>query len=151
MLYVYSVRYYVVCSAYLVVVICFVGIFFFFKQKTAYGVRISDWSSDVCSSDLTGCTAGAEPLAILLRLRHQRPEVLDAGGRARVRGSELRRRLATAGLAHALPQRDRLLRVVAGRRGQHQANLVGLRFLLARIRQIGSASCREKVCQSVYI
>src|SRR3546814_2414135 len=32
--------------------------FFFFKQKTAYEMRISDWSSDVCSSDLlTGCGA----------------------------------------------------------------------------------------------
>src|SRR3546814_6725924 len=30
----------------------FVLIFFFFKQKTAYEMRISDWSSDVCSSDL---------------------------------------------------------------------------------------------------
>src|SRR3546814_1111077 len=32
--------------------------FFFFKQKTAYEMRISDWSSDVCSSDLirTGAT-----------------------------------------------------------------------------------------------
>src|SRR3546814_4500706 len=29
-------------------------IFFFFKQKTAYEMRISDWSSDVCSSDLMG-------------------------------------------------------------------------------------------------
>src|SRR3546814_2377187 len=29
-------------------------IFFFFKQKTAYEMRISDWSSDVCSSDLRG-------------------------------------------------------------------------------------------------
>src|SRR3546814_10586916 len=29
--------------------LCF---FFFFKQKTAYEMRISDWSSDVCSSDL---------------------------------------------------------------------------------------------------
>src|SRR3546814_11485351 len=28
--------------------------FFFFKQKTAYEMRISDWSSDVCSSDLRG-------------------------------------------------------------------------------------------------
>src|SRR3546814_3108859 len=28
------------------------GVFFFFKQKTAYEMRISDWSSDVCSSDL---------------------------------------------------------------------------------------------------
>src|SRR3546814_6651395 len=27
-------------------------LFFFFKQKTAYEIRISDWSSDVCSSDL---------------------------------------------------------------------------------------------------
>src|SRR3546814_7280153 len=32
--------------------------FFFFKQKTAYEMRISDWSSDVCSSDLS-----AKPLA----------------------------------------------------------------------------------------
>src|SRR3546814_9289797 len=30
----------------------FVVFFFFFKQKTAYEMRISDWSSDVCSSDL---------------------------------------------------------------------------------------------------
>src|SRR3546814_2551075 len=29
------------------------SIFFFFKQKTAYEMRISDWSSDVCSSDLS--------------------------------------------------------------------------------------------------
>src|SRR3546814_3380496 len=32
--------------------------FFFFKQKTAYEVRISDWSSDVCSSDLAGSLIG---------------------------------------------------------------------------------------------
>src|SRR3546814_3088893 len=35
--------------------ICLVSgyfVFFFFKQKTAYEMRISDWSSDVCSSDL---------------------------------------------------------------------------------------------------
>src|SRR3546814_15879568 len=31
--------------------------FFFFKQKTAYEMRISDWSSDVCSSDLQGLLA----------------------------------------------------------------------------------------------
>src|SRR3546814_10296681 len=30
----------------------FIVFFFFFKQKTAYEMRISDWSSDVCSSDL---------------------------------------------------------------------------------------------------
>src|SRR3546814_4136884 len=32
--------------------ICTKLLFFFFKQKTAYEMRISDWSSDVCSSDL---------------------------------------------------------------------------------------------------
>src|SRR3546814_16161604 len=31
---------------------CVLVVFFFFKQKTAYEMRISDWSSDVCSSDL---------------------------------------------------------------------------------------------------
>src|SRR3546814_3914504 len=34
-------------------VVC-MSFFFFFKQKTAYEMRISDWSSDVCSSDLPG-------------------------------------------------------------------------------------------------
>src|SRR3546814_8214932 len=34
---------------YSILLLCF---FFFFKQKTAYEMRISDWSSDVCSSDL---------------------------------------------------------------------------------------------------
>src|SRR3546814_1913242 len=38
---------YLLCSIYFDVV------FFFFKQKTAYEMRISDWSSDVCSSDLS--------------------------------------------------------------------------------------------------
>src|SRR3546814_1733306 len=46
--------------------------FFFFKQKTAYEMRISDWSSDVCSSDLGflviddqhGCTGNS---AVMLR------------------------------------------------------------------------------------
>src|SRR3546814_8460643 len=46
---------YFVCMCYLfysfgiLYVLC---VFFFFKQKTAYEMRISDWSSDVCSSDL---------------------------------------------------------------------------------------------------
>src|SRR3546814_8630200 len=36
------------------------AIFFFFKQKTAYEMRISDWSSDVCSSDLPFKISGVE-------------------------------------------------------------------------------------------
>src|SRR3546814_1003144 len=44
-------------------VCCFIN-FFFFKQKTAYEMRISDWSSDVCSSDLGNATfdIGASPV-----------------------------------------------------------------------------------------
>src|SRR3546814_3584563 len=39
-------------SCYMYYVVVIYGFFFFFKQKTAYEMRISDWSSDVCSSDL---------------------------------------------------------------------------------------------------
>src|SRR3546814_3293754 len=42
--------------------------FFFFKQKTAYDMRISDWSSDVCSSDLKLSTNGFD-LCLILRVR----------------------------------------------------------------------------------
>src|SRR3546814_1228062 len=44
----------------LVTVICFCRLFFF-TQKTAYEVRISDWSSDVCSSDLRDAGEGTGP------------------------------------------------------------------------------------------
>src|SRR3546814_7783391 len=39
---------------------CFYLVFFFFKQKTAYEMRISDWSSDVCSSDLKTLSFNAQ-------------------------------------------------------------------------------------------
>src|SRR3546814_17030524 len=42
----------------------FVCCFFFFKQKTAYEMRISDWSSDVCSSDLWGYNENAAKLGL---------------------------------------------------------------------------------------
>src|SRR3546814_5251057 len=38
---------------------CVLVVFFYFKQKTAYEMRISDWSSDVCSSDLPKASASA--------------------------------------------------------------------------------------------
>src|SRR3546814_13092047 len=41
------------------------GFFFFFKQKTAYEMRISDWSSDVCSSDLQQLAAAEGPASAL--------------------------------------------------------------------------------------
>src|SRR3546814_18216699 len=59
----------------------FLCFFFFFKQKTAYEMRISDWSSDVCSSDLAlahVCTVvwdraakkGARGRTVTLKLRY---------------------------------------------------------------------------------
>src|SRR3546814_6817430 len=50
---------------------CSVDVFFFFKQKTAYEVRISDWSSDVCSSDLDDFAEGW----VLAPGRHEWPVV----------------------------------------------------------------------------
>src|SRR3546814_5861768 len=41
-------------------------VFFVFKQKTAYEMRISDWSSDVCSSDLPTLVLGNPPFKLAL-------------------------------------------------------------------------------------
>src|SRR3546814_9230755 len=57
--------------------------FFFFKQKTAYEMRISDWSSDVCSSDLKRWHFGTWPAAEGLRDNRG----CRAGGIAEPRGS----------------------------------------------------------------
>src|SRR3546814_3192481 len=106
---------------------CFV--FFFFKQKTAYEMRISDWSSDVCSSDLLDLQ-DALTIQPVLRLAHQAgadaavlPVGIDrhgvepaavavvaaadaAGHRAGTLGQE------DLGIGAALPQRDVARRVV---------------------------------------
>src|SRR3546814_9899966 len=81
-------------------------LFFFFKQKTAYEMRISDWSSDVCSSDL--------------RALGNHPELDADPGRPRLAGT-------------CLAQSPRRHGVAAGQID----------------RQIGRASCRERVCQYV--
>src|SRR3546814_8921781 len=90
----------------LALLICVV--FFFFKQKTAYEMRISDWSSDVCSSDL-------RPIAPKPAITHYAP---------------LRQGRAPGG-----PVTEVACRLETGR--THQ------------IREIGRASCRERVCQYV--
>src|SRR3546814_4908966 len=61
------------------------SVFFFFKQKTAYEMRISDWSSDVCSSDLPA-------LAWAARGRGAAPA--DRGLHARAAGRDRVRRPA---------------------------------------------------------
>src|SRR3546814_9847274 len=52
--------------------------FFFFKQNTAYEMRISDWSSDVCSSDLG---FSALEWSVVMLARHDRPSSLREPGR----------------------------------------------------------------------
>src|SRR3546814_4783519 len=62
--------------------VCFICysslVFFFFKQKTAYVMRISDWSSDVCSSDLGSPAIDAKAL-IPLRFDGRGDVTIPAG------------------------------------------------------------------------
>src|SRR3546814_4847203 len=50
---------YIITLSYVCIFVCFFFVFFF-KQKTAYEMRISDWSSDVCSSDLVWIERSSE-------------------------------------------------------------------------------------------
>src|SRR3546814_8547364 len=54
--------------------------FFFFKQKTAYDMRISDWSSDVCSSDLANLTSLGVSYALFSADLHDIPVTSNGGG-----------------------------------------------------------------------
>src|SRR3546814_10217688 len=66
--------------------------FFFFKQKTAYEMRISDWSSDVCSSDLAGVLRlGGEQFRRAAAARLLRRARAGAAAEERVERSEERR------------------------------------------------------------
>src|SRR3546814_11081793 len=85
--------------------------FFFFKQKTAYEMRISDWSSDVCSSDLR--------LAVIQRL--------DA--EVRLGAVDVRRQQRNAEALQLLAEHVQLVgvaHVVGHRRGEELDRIVGL-------------------------
>src|SRR3546814_1101526 len=112
--------------------------FFFFKQKTAYEMRISDWSSDVCSSDL------------VVEARRVAPEI-----------PVLPTRKACRGVAAALTL---LAPVVRLGRGGACPHVIGTLDAMARVIdrvasdrplpggdavEIGRASCRDRVCQYV--
>src|SRR3546814_15605059 len=88
----------------LIVLIYAVVLIFFFKQKTAYEMRISDWSSDVCSSDLcphrgatgfaVGGGAGIDPCVCPRTLRPvaaREHELVDAGSDRLVAGASAAR------------------------------------------------------------
>src|SRR3546814_3952792 len=103
--------------------LCDLLLFFFFKQKTAYEMRISDWSSDVCSSDLPG-----------LRFE-QRPD----RGRDAERGQFVACNPAKGFIvSHEGARRD----FAPAQRQQRQP-------VAGESMEIGRASCRERVCQYV--
>src|SRR3546814_12011518 len=107
--------------------------FFFFKQKTAYEMRISDLSSDVCSSDLVLAT-GVPFLGIVdAELQAKFLRQMDAV-MGRIAGI---RRFGSAALDLAY--------VAAGRYDGYWEN--GLKPWDVAAGQIGGASCREGVWQ----
>src|SRR3546814_1956266 len=69
------------------VICCLLWFFFFFKQKPAYEMRISDWSSDVCSSDLLeqrpAMAAERQRPAVHTDCEVQIVDRLDVGGEPR--------------------------------------------------------------------
>src|SRR3546814_2675260 len=97
---------------------------FFFKQKTAYEMRISDWSSDVCSSELDG------------RVDIVRDDIAVEGEAAHFEqlGRAFQLEAVLAGVALEILEDGQLVALLAGR---------GLED------KIGSASCRERVCPYV--
>src|SRR3546814_972628 len=101
-------------------------LFFFFKQKTAYEMRISDWSSDVCSSDL--CHVEGRTLL----------DVTLTEGRNRI----VRRWCEAMGL-----KVERLARLSYG--PVRLGDLTPGEYRPLTPREIGRASCRERVCQYV--
>src|SRR3546814_5679502 len=100
--------------------------FCFFKQKTAYEMRISDWSSDVCSSDLLvehdGVVHRAAEAQVALAHELQVAHEAEGAGAAD---------LADVGLAGEFHHRARL-------RARDRGMVA-----------IGRASCRARVCQYV--
>src|SRR3546814_2903788 len=95
-------------------------LFVFFKQKTAYEMRISDWSSDVCSSDLL------------------RPD-------QRRHASDNREELARAKAALAMAAKGSRVCVVSG----GDPGVFAMAAAVCEAIEIGRASCRERVCQYV--
>src|SRR3546814_6372961 len=94
---------------------------FFFKQKTAYEMRISDWSSDVCSSDLPLGTKAANRGNIVRAEAEQRAIEADIAVTRVEIGREIDRLVAERGLiaaeikridAEVLPSASRAVRLI---------------------------------------
>src|SRR3546814_6300169 len=89
--------------------ICLFLFFFFFKQKTAYEMRISDWSSDVCSSDLGAVGGGALDAVRERAGSTSRPEAVVGGEpRAEPRQGAVGGAVARAGRCRLVAEADHL-------------------------------------------
>src|SRR3546814_1163445 len=108
-------------------------LFFFFNQKTAYEMRISDWSSDVCSSDLRTEEGSGDPARAADTGQHS----AAIGSRADMTHPRGRRRISNPG--SVIPD--------AGRRSQACAPGHGRSW--RGIAEIGRASGRERGCKYV--
>src|SRR3546814_19934855 len=102
----------------------------FFKQKTAYEMRISDWRSDVCSSDL-----------LVLRAHLRAGAHHPAGKRHDDVGQPADRRHRRLGRGERGLVRPGEDQEIAAAHGFDESDRV----------QIGRASCRERVCKYVFI
>src|SRR3546814_14396348 len=107
--------------------------FFFFKQKTAYEMRISDWSSDVCSSDLSQA-----------QNRFPHSSAHDP------RGSGIEDFPTPGGVRNS--QRLQSGRFWRDFKRSGRSRCAGWPGPLSYVTvpKIGRASCRESVCQLVY-
>src|SRR3546814_19227133 len=122
-------------------------VFCFFKQKTAYELRISDWSSDVCSSDLINVPPG--PLAQFDPANFRRLVEVNIVGAFNIL-QEAARQVAEGGSIIALT--TSLVRFAAPGLGPYSGTKAAVGCLvrsLATEPGIGRASCRERVCQYV--
>src|SRR3546814_17773673 len=108
-------------------------VFFFFKQKTAYEMRISDWSSDVCSSDLDSVLR-----AVFLGGDVQRFQQVALDPAADTGDTVGHHHVERVDLGGDDVELDRIRRL-------HHHHAVVQRLGI----EIGRASCRERVCQYV--
>src|SRR3546814_2397699 len=102
--------------------------FLFFKQKTAYEMRISDWSSDVCSSDLLNRNNSSD--------RQPGPCVTSSLASVLNSGQPCSTSFLRSPNEHEQPTVQAVRRSIVLRR-------------YAERDKIGRASCRERVCQYV--
>src|SRR3546814_15320245 len=124
---------------------------FFFKQKTAYEMRISDWSSDVCSSDLLARRRRVVVIA------HYRLKVFKRNGLLE-NGIRTQEKLVVPMAYAETGEPDAVLVYVDQRFSDipmpaptwmRPTARAGAPPAPRRTAEIGSASCRERVCQYV--